>query len=181
MLCLPLRWGIGDAPQKTMIHPILPSSYVPLWCKSNYSFLEGASHPEELVEEAANLGIRTLAITDRDGVYGVVRAHVKARECGVRLIIGSEITVDDGSTLILLAMNAKGYANLCELITDGRLRSPKGQSKVSWREICERATGLIALWGGDRSLIAGLTDPLFVVKDLRDAFGGDSFNAEGGC
>jgi len=154
-----------------MIHPILPSTYVPLWCKSNYSFLEGASHPEELVEEAANLGIRTIAITDRDGVYGVVRAHVKARECGVRLIIGSEITVDDDSTLILLAMNAKGYSNLCELITDGRMRSPKGQSNVSWREVCMRAEGLIALWGGDRSLIAGVTDPLFVVKDLRDAFG----------
>jgi len=154
-----------------MIHPILPSTYVPLWCKSNYSFLEGASHPEELVEEAANLGIRTIAITDRDGVYGVVRAHVKARECGVRLIIGSEITVDDDSTFILLAMNAKGYSNLCELITDGRMRSPKGQSKVSWREVCGRAEGLIALWGGDRSLIAGVTDPLFVVKDLRDAFG----------
>jgi error-prone DNA polymerase len=154
-----------------MIHPIFPSAYVPLWCKSNYSFLEGASHPEELVEEAANLGIRTIAITDRDGVYGVVRAHVKARECGVRLIIGSEITVDDNSTLILLAMNAKGYSNLCELITDGRMRSPKGQSNVSWREVCMRAEGLIALWGGDRSLMAGVTDPLFVVKDLRDAFG----------
>ncbi|MBP2680815.1 MAG: DNA-directed polymerase PolC, partial [Candidatus Krumholzibacteriota bacterium] len=154
-----------------MIQSTLPSSYVPLWCKSNYSFLEGASHPEELVEEAASLGIRSVAITDRDGVYGVVRAHVKARECGVRLIIGSEITVDDGSTIVLLAMNAKGYANLCELISDGRLRSSKGESKVSWRQIGDRAGGLVALWGGDRSLIAGATDPLFVVKDLREAFG----------
>ena len=55
------------------------TSYTPLWCKSNYSFLEGASHPEELVEEALRLGIRSLALTDRDGVYGIVRAHVKAR------------------------------------------------------------------------------------------------------
>jgi error-prone DNA polymerase len=154
-----------------MIQPILTSPYVPLWCKSNYSFLEGASHPEELVEEAAHLAIRSIAITDRDGVYGVVRAHVKARECGVRLVIGSEVTVEDDSTIVLLAMNAKGYANLCELITDGRLRSEKGTSKVSWREVCSRAEGLIALWGGDRSLIARATDPLFVAKDLRDAFG----------
>jgi len=130
-----------------MIQPILTSPYVPLWCKSNYSFLEGASHPEELVEEAAHLGIRSIAITDRDGVYGVVRAHVKARECGVRLLIGSEITAEDDSTIVLVAMNATGYANLCELISDGRLRSEKGESKVSWREICERAEGLIALWG----------------------------------
>ena len=154
-----------------MIRPAFASTYAPLWCKSNYSFLEGASHPEELIEEAARLGIRSIAITDRDGVYGVVRAHVKAKECGVHVIIGSEITVDDNSTLILLAANATGYANLCELISEGRLRSAKGESTVSWREICERAEGLIALWGGERSLIAGESDPLFVAKDLRDAFG----------
>ena len=64
--------------------------YVPLWCKSNFSFLEGASHPEELVEACAACGIEAMAITDRDGVYGVVEAHVKARELGVRLIIGAE-------------------------------------------------------------------------------------------
>ena len=55
------------------------SSYVPLWCKSNFSFLEGASRPDELVEEAYRLGLPAIALTDRDGVYGVVRAHVKAR------------------------------------------------------------------------------------------------------
>jgi error-prone DNA polymerase len=54
-------------------------SYAPLWCKSSYSFLEGASHPEELVERALALGLPTLALTDRDGVYGAVRAHVTAR------------------------------------------------------------------------------------------------------
>ena len=76
--------------------------YVPLWCKSNSSFLEGASHPEELVEEAYRLGLPGLAITDRDGVYGVVRAHVKALEVGIHLIIGSQVTMDDGSTILLL-------------------------------------------------------------------------------
>ena len=60
--------------------------YTPVWCKSNYSFLEGASHPEELVEQAHTLGLRSLALTDRDGVYGVVRAHVRARELGLHLI-----------------------------------------------------------------------------------------------
>ncbi|GIT67752.1 MAG: hypothetical protein Ct9H300mP25_12240 [Acidobacteriota bacterium] len=54
-------------------------SYVPLWCKSNFSFLEGASHPEELVEQAYTHGLRSLALTDRDGIYGVVRAYVKAQ------------------------------------------------------------------------------------------------------
>ena len=62
------------------IHPCrsLAGGYVPLWCKSNYSFLEGASHPEELVEQAHGLGLPALAVTDRDGVYGIVRAHVRA-------------------------------------------------------------------------------------------------------
>ena len=88
------------------------SSYVPLWCKSNFSFLEGASHPEELVEEAHRFGLPALALTDRDGVYGAVRAHVKARELGIKLIIGSEITIDGGSPIVLLAQDRAGYANL---------------------------------------------------------------------
>ena len=83
--------------------------YVPLWCKSNFSFLEGASHPEELVEQAHTHGLRSLALTDRDGIYGVVRAHVKAQELGVHLIVGAEVTVRDPicpSTCILLALRS---------------------------------------------------------------------------
>ena len=144
--------------------------YVPLWCKSNFSFLEGASHPEELVKTIAELGLNGMALTDRDGVYGVVEAHIKARELGVHLIIGSEITIEDGSNLILLAMNEAGYANLCRLITIGRRRSEKGKSRVSWQEICEHAANLIALWGGDRCLLTGNTEPFFIAHLLRDAF-----------
>ncbi|MBI2532578.1 MAG: DNA polymerase III subunit alpha [Deltaproteobacteria bacterium] len=125
------------------------SSYVPLWCKSNYSFLEGASHPDELVEEAHRLGLPALALTDRDGVYGIVRAHVKAREVGLKLIVGSQVSVADGSTIVLLAQDRGGYANLCRLLTKGRLRSEKGASAVGWDEICAHASGLIALWGGE--------------------------------
>ena len=147
------------------------STYAPLWCKSNFSFLEGASHPDELVEEAARLGLRSIALTDRDGVYGLVRGFVKARELGIHLISGAQVTTEDGSPIVLLAMDRAGYANLTNLITDGRLRSPKGESMVRWREVCEHAEGLIALWGGDTSLIAGLTDPVFVARDLKDAFG----------
>jgi error-prone DNA polymerase len=123
------------------------SLYVPLWCKSNFSFLEGASHPDELVEEAVRLGLPALALTDRDGVYGVVRAHVKAREVGLKLIIGSEITVDDGSTIVLLVQDRGGYAKLCRLITKGRRRSEKGESAVSWDEVCAHAPGMIARVG----------------------------------
>ncbi|HUJ63250.1 MAG TPA: error-prone DNA polymerase [Kofleriaceae bacterium] len=69
------------------------AEYAALWCKSNFSFLEGASHAEELVEQAHRLGLRSLALTDRDGVYGMIRAHVKARELGVHLVCGAQLTV----------------------------------------------------------------------------------------
>ena len=150
--------------------------YVPLWCKSNFSFLEGASHPEELIEEAHALGLRSLALTDRDGVYGVVRAYMKAKELGMHLIIGAEITVSSNdsmgsSTCVLLVMNRVGYANLCRLISIGRLRQPKGKSRVTWVELCERSEGLIALWGGDQSLIVRRETPHEVIALMREAFG----------
>src|SRR3954447_25045228 len=69
------------------------AEYAPLWCKSNFSFLEGASHAEELVEEAHRLGMRSIAITDRDGVYGMVRAYTKAKELGIHLVCGAQVTV----------------------------------------------------------------------------------------
>ena len=171
--------------------------YVPLWCKSNFSFLDGASHPDELVEQAHALGIEALALTDRDGVHGMVRAHVKAKELGVHLIVGAEVTVSDAadaaaaatadaadtaaaatadgaaqlSTCMLLAANRTGYANLCRLLTAGRLRRPKGESRVTWPEVCERAEGLIALWGGERSLLVRDVEPCAVAGPLREAFG----------
>jgi error-prone DNA polymerase len=147
------------------------SIYVPLWCKSNFSFLEGASHPDELVEEAQRLGLSALALTDRDGVYGVVRAHMSARALGIKLIIGAEVTVDDGSTIVFLAQNRAGYANLCRLLSKGQLRSEKGQSAVAWNEICSHANGLIALWGGDRCALTADAERDVTAGDLSDAFG----------
>ena len=154
--------------------------HVPLWCKSNGSFLEGASHPEELVACAAALRLPAIAITDRDGVYGIVRAHVKAAEHGMHLLIGAQVTVEDDdspadassvSTLVLLAQDRSGYANLCRLLTVGRRRRPKGESIVTWREVCGHASGLLALWGGDASLLVGDPEPDAVAGSLCDAFG----------
>ncbi|MBK8979769.1 MAG: error-prone DNA polymerase [Planctomycetes bacterium] len=137
------------------------SRYVPLWCRSNFSFLEGASHPEELVEHAEAVGLPVLALTDRDGVPGIVRAHVAARERPVRVIVGSEVTVEDGSTVVLLAETRAGYAHLCRLVTAGRRRSPKGECVVALDEVCAHARGLVALWRG------GPWDP----GPYREAFG----------
>lgn len=146
------------------------SFYVPLWCKSNGSFLEGASHPHELVDTAHALGLPALAITDRDGLYGVVRAYVRAKELGIKLIVGAQVTVED-SFLLLLAQNRLGYANLCSLLTTGRLRSPKGMCRVGWKEVYAHADGLLALWGGSGSFLAGEAEPVMVAHGLHQAFG----------
>ena len=216
--------------------------FAALWCKSGYSFLEGASHPEELVEEAHRLGLRAIAIADRDGVYGMVRAHVKARELGIQLICGAQVTIaapgstltaspitvalhdhefqgqESGtrsrdrpgwgadtdhlepaipvngrrgrtkrskprqvatsvvepktSSLVLLAIDRAGWANLTRLLTIGRRRCDKGAAIVTWPEVCARAEGLIALWGGDDALLADEPelDPR-LLSDLTTAFG----------
>ena len=137
----------SEAPRDPSRPPPNPS-YAPLWCKSNYAFLEGASHPEELVEACRRLGIRSLALTDRNGVYGIVRAHVRARELDVHLIVGSQVSLQDGSEVLLLVQNREGYARLCRLLTAGHLRASKGNCRVSWREVCRYSPGLIALWIG---------------------------------
>src|SRR5579863_3528707 len=146
-------------------------AYVPLWCKSNFSFLEGASHPAELVTRAYALGLPALALTDRDGVQGIVRAHVQAKSQGLPLIVGSEVTVSDGSTLVLLAKNRTGYTNLCRLATEGRRRAPKGEAVVEWGEISGHADGLLALWGGAHSLLVRKEEPIAAANALREAFG----------
>ncbi|WP_194724087.1 error-prone DNA polymerase [Noviherbaspirillum malthae] len=104
---------------------ILPA-YAELHVVSCFSFLRGASHPEELVARAARLGYTALAVTDEGSLAGVVRAHVEAKKYGLHLIIGTEITLECGLKLVLLAMNRDGYGNIAELLTVGRRRAPKG-------------------------------------------------------
>lgn len=140
--------------------------YIPIWCKSNFSFLEGASHPYEYVEACHEHGLEAFALTDRDGVYGVVQAHTEAEKLGVKLLVGAEVTVaahelalDDTSTVVLLAQTRAGYAHLCRLLTKGRLRCEKGESVVTWREVCEHAGDLLCLWGGERALLGGEAPP----------------------
>jgi error-prone DNA polymerase len=113
---------------------ILPA-YAELHCLSNFTFLTGASHPEELVERAFNLGYASLAMTDECSLAGVVRAHVEAKKHGLHLILGSEMTLACGLKLVLLAMNREGYGNLAEWITLGRCRAPKGRYDVRRADI----------------------------------------------
>lgn len=105
--------------------------YAELHCLSNFSFLRGASHPEELVDRALELGYSALAITDECSVAGVVRAFQAARETPLKLIVGSEVSLDDRKLkLVLLAPDRQAYAQLCQLITLARRRAPKGRYRL---------------------------------------------------
>ncbi|MBC7414374.1 MAG: error-prone DNA polymerase, partial [Herminiimonas sp.] len=108
---------------------MLPA-YAELHCRSNFTFLTGASHPEELVARAHALGYSSLAITDECSLAGVVRAHVEAKKVGLHLILGTDVTLDCGMRIVLLATNRNGYGNLSELITLGRRRAEKGSYRL---------------------------------------------------
>ncbi|MDS1141633.1 error-prone DNA polymerase [Pusillimonas sp. SM2304] len=119
---------------------LVPPAYAELDCVSNFSFLTGASHPEELVARAAELGYQALALSDECSLAGVVRAWSEAQRHDIKLIIGSRFAI--GATeIILLARNLNGYGNLSELITLARRRSEKGQYQLSLRDITHPPPG----------------------------------------
>jgi error-prone DNA polymerase len=120
-------------------------AYAELHCLSNFSFLRGASHPEELVARAHQLGYSALALTDECSFAGVVRAHTAAKECGLPLILGSEIRLAGGPKLVLLATDREGYGNLSELITRGRRRGVKGRYILEAKDLDQGLTGCLAL------------------------------------
>ena len=123
-------------------------SYVELHANSAFSFLRGASFPEQLAQVAAELEMPALGLLDRNGVYGSQRFSVAAREQKVRPIIGAELTMEDGSVLPVLVASRLGYANLCSLLTQAHLRSAvKGECAVKWEELPEFAQGLVVLFG----------------------------------
>ncbi|MDY6982687.1 MAG: error-prone DNA polymerase [Pseudomonadota bacterium] len=131
--------------------------YAELHCLSNFTFLRGASHPEELVSQASRLGYSALAITDECSVAGVVRAHLEAKKTGLKLILGSEFKLDDGLRLVLLAENIEGYGNLCELITRARRRAPKGRYKLTRKDLQGDLDHCLALWLPDKTHSCGNT------------------------
>jgi len=124
---------------------MLPA-YAELHCLSNFSFLRGASHPEELVERAHQLGYSALAITDECSLAGAVRAHVAAKQHGIKLLIGSEFVFSDGLKLILLAVNRQGYGRLSEWITAARMRAGKGTYLVEREHLYGGLPNCLAVW-----------------------------------
>src|SRR6266699_6798328 len=121
--------------------------YIELHACSAFSFLRGASFPEQLAETAAELAMPAMALLDRNGVYGAQRFSVAAREQNVRPIIGCELEMEDSGILPVLVENRMGYKNLCDLLTQAHLRSEKGKCAVQWNELPQFAEGLVAFFG----------------------------------
>src|SRR5713226_6981900 len=121
------------------------SGYIELNARSAFSFLEGASLPEDLIATCADFGMPTMAILDRDGVYGAPRFHMAAKKAGIRAHIGAEVTCTDGYRYPLLAESRTGYQNLCRLITRMKLRAKKGEGAATLEEFAEYAEGLVCL------------------------------------
>ncbi len=117
--------------------------YAELHCRTNYSFLEGASHADELAARAKELSLKAIAVTDRNSLAGVVRAHVAAKEAGLKLLIGAEIVPTDGPSIVLLATDRAAYGRLSKLITVGRRRAPKGECRLTNSDIAEHSDGLL--------------------------------------
>lgn len=121
--------------------PAVP--YVELHCKTNFSFLEGASHADELAATAKQLGHAALAVTDRNTLAGVVRAHVAAKAAGLKLLVGAEITPEDAPACVLFATDRAAYARLSRLVTTGRRRAAKGECRLYFRDVEALAEGLL--------------------------------------
>lgn len=120
--------------------------FAELHCLSNYSFLRSASQPEELVNAATMLGYSAIAITDECSMAGAVKAHLAAKASGIKLVVGTEIRLDSGIQLVLLARNRRGYAQLCTLITKGRRRAAKGHYELRMEDLDWGLDQCLALW-----------------------------------
>jgi len=148
------------------------TDYVELRCRSAFSFLRGASLPEDLVDEAARLGYGALALGDRDGVYGAPRFFRAAKEAGIRPLVGAEVTLEGGSAIYVLVESRMGYRNLCKLLTHAKAVGDATASPSKWRgkdvagisldELIPYCEGLFCLAGG-------ADGPLADAAERRDA------------
>ena len=126
-------------------------AYAELHALSNFTFLRGASHPEELVSQAAALGYRAIAITDECSVSGIVRAHVAAKEHAIQLIVGAELETTCGLKFVMLAQNRRGYAALCRVITAARRSAGKGEYRLEQKAFDDGLPDCLVIWlPGDR-------------------------------
>jgi len=120
-------------------------SYAELQITTNFSFLRGASHPEEMALQAAAFGYAAIGIADRNSLAGVVRAHIAAKEAGIRLCVGARLDLVDGASLLAYPTDRAAYGRLSRLITTGRRRAPKGECEIGRQDVLEWGEGIIFL------------------------------------
>jgi error-prone DNA polymerase len=165
-----------------------------LHCHSSFSFLDGASHPEELVKEAVRLGVETLAITDHDGMYGAVQFHRAAKEAGIGTIFGAELSLElprpqngepdpYGRHLLVLARDAQGYGRLCSAITSAQLTGgEKGRPVYDLEALADAHDGHWAILTGCRKGLVPAAldggDPESELRRLTELFGRDNVHVE---
>jgi error-prone DNA polymerase len=158
------------------------TEFVEFHARSAFSFLRGASGPEQLAQTAADLQMPALALCDRNGLYGAPRFFARARETGIRPIVGAELTMEDDTVLPVYSQSRTGYQNLCRLLSRAHLRSPKGHCRILWHELPEFAPGLVALTGdveGPLSRAIHLKrDPHSLLQTLLGIFGSQNLFVE---
>jgi error-prone DNA polymerase len=120
-------------------------SYVELQVTSNYSFLRGASHVEELLLQAKALGLSAVAIADHNTLAGIARAHARAAEVGIRLVVGCRLTLRDGLPMLVYPTDRAAYGRLCRLLTLGKGRAGKGGCDLSWQDLLGHGEGLLLI------------------------------------
>ncbi len=119
--------------------------YAELQVTTNFSFLRGASHPDELVMTAAALGHGAIAITDRNSLAGIVRAHQAAKEVGLRLVVGCRLDLCDGTSLLVFPEDRAAYGRLTRLLTSGKRRAPKGECHLDYADVVAHGEGQIVV------------------------------------
>ena len=145
--------------------------YAELQVTTNYSFLRGASHIEELLLTAKALGLAALAVTDRNTLAGIARAHARAAEAGVRLVVGCRLDLRDSPPVLAYPTNRAAYAGLCRLLTLGKGRTGKGGCDLAWADLVRHGEGLLLILLPDQPN-AVLAD---VLTRLRGGFAGRSY------
>ncbi|MCC7275115.1 MAG: error-prone DNA polymerase [Alphaproteobacteria bacterium] len=123
----------------------MTAAYAELQVTSNYSFLRGASHAAELALQAAALGHRAMAVTDRNTLAGVVRAHVAAKKANMPLVVGTRLVLEDGPDVLALPLDRAAYGRLARLLTLGKRRAAKGECRLGWRDLLEAGAGMVLL------------------------------------
>jgi error-prone DNA polymerase len=136
------------------------SGFAELVAATNFSFLRGASHPPEIVQQAAALGLAAIGIADRNTLAGVVRAHVAAKELGIRLVVGARLVTIDGFEAVCHPTDRSAYGRLCRLLTAGNRRAPKGECHLSFAEILAAQDGQIFIVMPPRALTSSFSERL---------------------